>query len=35
MYHVFEAANLPEIAAAILGLHWRTGAIISPVLDVQ
>jgi hypothetical protein len=35
MYHVFEAANLPEIAAAILRVHWRKGAIISPVLDVQ
>jgi hypothetical protein len=35
MYHVFEAANLPEIAAAILCVRWRMGVIISPVLDVQ
>jgi len=34
-YYVYEATHLPEMAAAILDVRWRNGAMMSPVLDVQ
>jgi hypothetical protein len=33
-YHVYEVAQLPQIAAAVLRVRWNTGAITAPVLDV-
>jgi hypothetical protein len=32
-YYVYEVAQLPQIAAAVLGVRWNTGAIKAPVLD--
>jgi hypothetical protein len=29
-YHVFEAAELPRLAAVILRTRWRAGAILAP-----
>ncbi len=34
-YYVYEATDLPQMAAAILDVRWRTCAMMSPVLDVQ
>ncbi len=34
-YYVYEATHLPEMAATILDVRWRNGAMMSPVLDVQ
>lgn len=33
-YHVYEVAQLPQIAAAVLRVRWNTGAITAPGLDV-
>ena len=33
-YYVYEVAQLPQIAAAVLRVRWNTGAIKAPVLDV-
>lgn len=33
-YHVYEVAQLPQIAAAVLRVRWNTGAITASVLDV-
>ena len=33
-YYVYKAAQLPQLAAAALGVRWRTGALVAPVLDV-
>ena len=33
-YYVYQAAQLPQIAAAALRVRWNTGAITAPVLDV-
>jgi hypothetical protein len=33
-YYVCEPAQLPLMASAILRVRWRTGAMMSPVLDV-
>jgi hypothetical protein len=32
--YVYEVAQLPQIAAAVLRVRWNTGAIMAPVLDV-
>jgi hypothetical protein len=34
-YCVCETIQLPRVASAILRVRWRTGAMMSPVLDVQ
>jgi len=33
-YYVYEVAQLPQIAAAVLHVRWNTGAIKAPVMDV-
>jgi hypothetical protein len=33
-YYVYEVAQLPQIAAAVLPARWNTGAIKAPVVDV-
>jgi len=32
-YHVYRAAELPELAATILRVRCRTGALLAPALD--
>jgi hypothetical protein len=32
--YVYEAAQLPQIAAAALRVRWRTGALLGPILVV-
>jgi hypothetical protein len=33
-YYVCEPEKLPEMAAAVLRVRWRTGAMLAPVSDV-
>ena len=33
-YYVCESEKLPEMAASVLRVRWRTGAMLSPVSDV-
>ena len=33
-YYVYKAAQLRQIAGAALGVGWRVGALLPPVLDV-
>jgi hypothetical protein len=33
-YYVYEDAQLPQIAVAVLRVRWKTGAIKAPVLDM-
>ena len=32
-YHVYDAAHLPQMAAAVLGVRWRNGAILGRKVD--
>ena len=34
-YCVCDPEKLPEMAATVLCVRWRTGAMMAPVLDVQ
>ena len=33
-YYVCEPEKLPEMAASVLRVRWRTGAMLAPVSDV-
>jgi len=33
-YYVCEPEKLPEMAASVLRVRWRTGAMMAPALDV-
>ena len=33
-YHVCDPEKLPEMAASVLRVRWRTGAMVTPVSDV-